>query len=111
MKEYILDINREDPNLNGAKLELWDENGETTLVKSFTQLTDGGYASKKPFYEDLDIIKWEDPNWGAIITEECANRLIEKYANVNAKTFVKPKKDYTYKDNWSLFQRVLRGKI
>jgi hypothetical protein len=85
MKEYFLKVNK-DGSLNGAYLSVWEGNTETVLIQSIKQSTKKGWKSTKPIYEDLQIINKES-DCDLIITEECANMLLDKYGNVQTKTY------------------------
>jgi hypothetical protein len=88
MKEYFLKINK-DGSLNGAYLSMWEGDVETILIRSIKQRTKKGWESKKLIFEDLQIINRES-DCDLIITEDCANMLVEKYANVQTKTYHSP---------------------
>ena len=85
MKEYFLKVNK-DGSLNGGYLSLWEGKSETVLIRSIKQATKKGWESKKPIFEELQIVNRES-DCDLIITEECANMLISKYANVQTKTY------------------------
>jgi len=85
MKEYFLKVNN-DGSLNGAYLSVWNGDVETVLIKSIKQATNKGWKSSKPIFEDLDII-YKESDCDVIITEDCANMLLEKYGNVETKTY------------------------
>ena len=88
MKEYVLLLagNKEDPYLNqGGRLELYEDDKIYELC-SFKLLTAKGWESKKKLYEDIDVIEWEESNI-AIITKDCADRLVAKYSNVIPKYY------------------------
>lgn len=91
MKEYFLMAGGIDKNgniyLNGGRLELHSENGiDAILVDSFQSATEKGWKSSKKIYEDLDVI-YSESEQHLIITEECAKRLIDKYANIKVKIY------------------------
>lgn len=83
MREYflLLDQGKDNPYLNKAKLIVRDDGRNTTLIPSITNPTSRVWATSSNFYEDLDIVDWEQDN-GCVITEKCAKILISKYANI-----------------------------
>ena len=88
MKEYFLKINS-NGSLNGAYLSVWEGDVEVVLIQSIRQSTKNGWESKKPIFEDLQIINKES-DCDLIITEDCAKMLLDKYASVKIKTYHKP---------------------
>lgn len=89
MKEYFLKVSRTKDgkvNLNKAYLSVWENEVESVLIRSLKQATKNGWQSNKPIFEELDIIKQES-EYDLIITEKCANMLIDKYANVQVKVY------------------------
>ena len=77
MKEYFLKVNN-DGSLNGAYLSVWENEAETVLIRSIQKATPKGWKSTKKIFEDLDILQKESDN-DLIISEDCANYLLEKY--------------------------------
>ena len=88
MKEYFLKVNK-DGSLNGAYLSVWEDETEIVLIHSIKQSTEKGWKSTKPIFEDLQIINKEN-DCDLIITEECASMLMDKYGNVQTKTYHSP---------------------
>ena len=87
MKEYFLKVSRTkkgDINLNGSYLSVWENDNETILIDKIQQPTEKGWKSNKVIIEHLDII-YQESEVDLIITEECANMLIEKYKDVKVK--------------------------
>lgn len=87
MKEYFLKVNN-NGSLNGGYLSVWEDGKETILINSICKPTLKGWKSSSLIYEDLDIIFKESDN-DFIITETCANYLLNKYSNVNVKLYCK----------------------
>tara|TARA_R110000822_G_scaffold217754_1_gene352267 strand:- start:538 stop:882 length:345 start_codon:yes stop_codon:yes gene_type:complete len=85
MKEYFLKVNL-DGSLNRCQLSVWHGETESVLIESITRLTAKGWESKKPFFEELDIV-YRESDCDLIITDDCANMLINKYGNIKAKSF------------------------
>ena len=94
MKEYFLKVANKDLRINRAYLSVFENDKETTLIEYITPVTKNGWESSKKTYENLDILEKES-DYELIITEDCANMLIEKYANVKAKVFNKTPDYYT----------------
>ena len=88
MKEFFLKVNN-DGSLNGAYLSVWENGVEKVLIQSIKEATKKGWKSNKKIFEDLDVIGKESEN-DLLITEDCANKLIEKYGNVVTKTYTSP---------------------
>lgn len=88
MKEFFLKVNN-DASLNGAYLSVWENGTETVLIQSIKEATEKGWKSTKKIYEDLDIIEKESDN-DLIISEDCANKLLNKYGNVVTKVYTSP---------------------
>ena len=84
-KEYYLQVNG-DGSLNRGSLSLLEGEKDITLIDSIKQPTEKGWESNKKIYEDVEVIyKESDYEW--IITEESAMMLVEKYGNVNIKSY------------------------
>lgn len=89
MKEYFLKVSRTKDgkaDLNRAYLSVWDNGVETVLINSIKCATKKGWQSNKPILDELEIIEQES-DYDLIITENCANILLEKYANIEVKVY------------------------
>tara|TARA_R110000803_G_scaffold115925_1_gene184553 strand:- start:889 stop:1242 length:354 start_codon:yes stop_codon:yes gene_type:complete len=94
MKEHFLQVNSKDLSLNGAYLSVFEGEKETVLIESIKQATKKGWLSSKKIFEDLDVL-YKESDCDLIITEDCANMLIEKYGNVKVKVFTQTPDYYT----------------
>lgn len=89
MKEYFLKVSRTKDgkaNLNRAYLSVWINGVESVLINSIKNATKRGWQSNKPIFEELEIIEQES-DYDLIITEKCANMLIDKYSNIEVKVY------------------------
>ena len=89
MQEYFLKVGRTKEgksDLNRAYLSVWNNGVESVLINSIKHATKKGWQSEKPIFEELEIIDQES-DYDLIITENCANMLIDKYAKIDVKVY------------------------
>ena len=91
MKEYFLKA-QSDLNLNGAYLSVWENDKETILIQDIKQVTEKGWKSSKPIFEDIEIL-FNESETDFIISEKSAFFLLDKYSNIKTKSFCKNQGD------------------
>lgn len=91
MREYFLKA-KNNLDLNGAYLSLFENDKETILIRSIKQTTKKGWQSQKPIFEEIEIL-YKESDTEFIISEKSAINLINKYKGIETKVFKKNNQD------------------